>query len=174
MTEETTSTTKAAEPTLAQVIAEPTNAVNEANTTASPTNDPLTAGLQQAVNIAGVADKTEKVYGEKVKPEDQAKVVAAPTAAPIQQIAPVSANGEQTSSREAPKAEMPAEIPLVSQPAGVSSNINPSADPSAQPPVQEAPVPTPEAPAEVAFEDLSPLEQADNLLNQVPGRFRIY
>ncbi|TRZ81239.1 hypothetical protein D4R86_02915 [bacterium] len=235
MTEETSQ----GEAAPVQTLAEPENNVSQANTIASTTNDPMIAGLQQSVNIAGVADKGEKVYGEKT----------APVAAPLQQIAPVSANGEQTSARESPKAE----IPLVSQPAGVSSNINPSAEESAQPPVQETPVPTSEeapeaetsaeetlaeetpaeetpaeetpaeeatteetpaeeatteetpvdeipegaapeeapletpveAPAEksaeeapqeepeVTFDDLSPLQQADNLLQQVPGRFRL-
>lgn len=134
--------------------------------------DPMVEGLQQPVKMEGIADKTEKVYGEKIDPSKPTEQ-AAPIAAPVQQIAPVSANGEQTSARESPKkdTDVPEKIVQVTQPSG-DEDHNPSAD-EASPSIQQPEVAIIEE-AEIPFEDLPPLEQANNLLGQIPGRFRLY
>jgi hypothetical protein len=150
-------------------------AVQQANTEALTKTDSFEAGLQQAVKIEGVADKEQKVYGEKSDPlpvQVEAPKVEAPVAAPIQQIAPVSANGEQTSARESPKADAPDNV-QVTQPSG--ENVNPSdvnSRPSVPPEAANTEEVAPEV--EVPFEELPPLEQANHLLNQIPGRFRLY
>ena len=114
--------------------------------------------------------------------------------APKQQIAPVSANGDNTSARSAPQADVPANAPATT---GVSSDDN-SAD-AAKPPVQEstpvvgspvasegAAVQTPEAPEGDPLVDAfgkplgapeevaDPIVAANNLLKTAPGRMRIY
>lgn len=156
------------EKTLGDVINTPEQGIQAANAESLAKNDPAMDGVQEPVKLEGVA-KEKPV--EEEKPVEQ----AAPVAAPKQQIAPVAADGDHTSSRESPKTDMPAETPQVSQNTGVSENSNPSAE-TASPSVPEAPVPTPteEVPVEVPFEELSPLEQANNLLQEIPGRMRLY
>lgn len=155
-------------------VAEQTQGVQAASFLDEKT-DPMEVGLQQPVKMEGVADKTEKVYGEKVDPSKPIEQ-AAPVAAPIQQIAPVSANGEQTSARESPKnTDVPATVVQVTQPSG--EDHNPSADeasPSIQQPEVDITTPEETKTPEIPFEDLPPLEQANNLLGQIPGRFRLY
>lgn len=165
MADEQTIATPVAETVLEHVE---NQSIQQANTTALEKTDPIEAGIQQPVKMEGVADKTEKVYGEKTDP-------AAPVAAPIQQIAPLSANGEQTSARSAPQTDAPVNV---QEPTPVANDINPSAD-EASPSVTTG-VDTsieqaqPESQPKVAFEDMPPLEQANNLLQQIPGRFRLY
>lgn len=158
---------------LAAIGEETQSDLQKANSDSLSQVDPLLSGVQQPVKMEGVADKENKIYGEKQSLEQKTEP-AAPVAAPKQQIAPVSANGENTSSRESPKTEMPVETPQVSQTAGVSENSNPSAD-EASPSVQETPVPsTEETEVVVSFEDMTPLEQANSLLGEIPGRMRLY
>lgn len=160
---------------VAETVAEhiDNQSIQQANTAALGKTDAFEAGIQQPVKMEGVADKTEKVYGEKVDPAAPAPVVqAAPVAAPIQQIAPVSANGEQTSSRESMKTTDAPVDKIAQTPASVVNDINPSvADEAASPSV---PTDATNQQQEVAFEDLPPLEQANNLLGQIPSRFRLY
>lgn len=147
--------------------------IQDANIASLEKTDAFEAGLQQPVKLASVADTTQKVYGEKQSPIIEEKKIEAPVAAPIQQIAPVSANGEQTSSRESMKGD----APPIQQNAQVSSGAisnNPSAQENAASPSANAPDSNVQAEPEVAFEDLPPLEQANNLLGQIPGRFRLY
>lgn len=160
-----------------------TQGIQQANIESLEKTDPMEAGLQQPVQISGVADKTQKIMGEKVDPVQQViqkpaetPTFTAPVAAPIQQIAPVSANGEKTSSRESMKADAPAEIVQASQ---TGENTVPSAAESANPSVPPV-TSQPEAPSEpeqsneVPFDQQDPLQQANGLLRQIPGRFRLY
>jgi hypothetical protein len=160
------------EQTVADVIAEPTaQGVQAANTASLEKTGQLEAGLQNPVKIEGVADKNHNPFNERVDP---AKPVTAPVAAPIQQIAPVSADGEKTSSRESMKSDAPAEIVQVIP--GPSDVSNQSDNPPVGPGSNSEPETTPEIEVEpeVAFEDMPPMKQAENLLFQIPGRQRFY
>lgn len=154
------------EKTLGDVINTPEQGIQAANAESLAKSDPVMEGLQESVKIEGVV---------KEKPEEKPVEPSAPVAAPKQQIAPVNADGDHTSSRESPKTDMPVEKPQVSQNTGVSEDSNPSAE-AARPSVPEAPVPPQqeEAPVEVPFEEMSELDKANNLLDQIPGRLRLY
>jgi len=155
--------------------------VQQANISALEKTDPMEAGIQQPVKIEGVADKNHNPYNERVDPAksitpepivpiapEPITPIAAPTAAPIQQIAPISANGDKTSARESMKSDAPAEIVQASQP---DTAVVPSV-PEAEPPAVSGPISEPIA--EKTFEEMAPMEQAENLLQQIPGRFRLY
>jgi hypothetical protein len=156
-------------------------------------------GIQEANNeIVAKSDPMMDGIPSPVKMEGK----AAPIAAPKQQVAPVSANGEHTSSRESPKRDISVEAPRDSQPVDVSEDNDPSAD-EANPSSSETSTPegeeTEELPPEgaeyeqspeeeteeveeqveesqeeIPFEELPPLEQANILLNQIPGKMRLY
>lgn len=161
------------EQTLAEAIAEPTaQGVQAANVASLEKTGQMEAGLNQPVKIEGPADKNHNPFNERVDPAAKpAETPAAPVAAPINQIAPVSANGEKTSSRESMKSDAPAEIVQVKP--GID---NVASNQSDNPPVVPGSIEKVEAPAEaeIPFDQLPPLQQANHLLSQIQGRQRFY
>ncbi|MCX6822348.1 MAG: hypothetical protein NTW30_06245, partial [Candidatus Aenigmarchaeota archaeon] len=148
--------------------------IQQANTAGLEKTDQMEAGLKQPVKLEGPADKNHNPFNERVDPAKAVEPapIAPPVVAPIQQIAPVSANGEKTSARTSMQSDAPENIVQASQP---GTNEVPTAQ-EASPPVVPGPSDPVEQPEvkEKPFEQMDALEQADNLLFQIPGRQRFY
>jgi hypothetical protein len=157
-----------------EAVAEPiTNEnIQAANIASLEKQDPLTAGLQEPMKMAGPAKQEAPKYGERVdalqQSKDIQKAAEAPVAAPVQQIAPVSANGEQTSARSAPQADAPAIVQESSQVAGSNPSTTTVANNPSEPATSES------TEAEVQEDPNDPLVIANNLLQAIPGKLRLY
>jgi len=147
-------------------VAEETAPVNnlagdlqQANIDSLAKDDPIMSGIPEPLKMSGVA-------GE-MKP---------PIAAPINQIAPVSSNGEQTSAREAPKSDIPetdAAVPAVdSSPAGEIPSNEYDSHPSVT--GEESNIPEEAEEEEIPFEEMDDMQKAQNLMFQIPGKMRLY
>lgn len=111
--------------------------------------------------------------------------LAAPVAAPQQQIAPISANGENTSAREAPKADVPANVQDTAGISPISVPPQQTDMPANSPAVsdkKDTAIPNPkDEEMELEFgkplgyeEATDPFKEAEGLISQMEGKMRLY
>lgn len=157
-------------------MSEEQQGIQSANNESLAKIDPVEAGIPQPIKIDGIAKETV-TESQITQP--------APIAAPVNQIAPVSSNGEQTSARTSPSADVPENAQNHNAGAGDSDSPPETPESPGQPAInsQEQESEENELPENfgdplrnviVKEEPEDPLVQAQKFISTIPGKFRLY